>query len=167
MLHFKINQANHRLIKVPLFQGGELPTDDITVTVHLQDPPTSDSDFLLAICDDAICYGVITLDSGNYPNVACNYVTINRGLTFSIIENRGGSGVPITYTAFPNTATLTFYPANKWSSFSIPPSGGYTTTFMFTKQLDLTKGLYLEAYGGDDPNEEYKLMFMEVKVTKN
>ena len=83
-LHFKVNQANHRLIKVPLFQRGELPTDDIivTVTVHLQDPPTSDSDFLLAICDDAICYGVITLDSGNYPNAACDYVTINRGVIY-------------------------------------------------------------------------------------
>ena len=33
--------------------------------------------------------------------------------------------------------------------------------------MDLTKGLYLEAYGDDDLNEEYKLMFMEVKVTKN
>ena len=36
----------------------------------------------------------------------------------------------------------------------------------FTRQLDLTKGLYLEVYG-NDANEEYKLMFVEVKVTKN
>ena len=36
----------------------------------------------------------------------------------------------------------------------------------FTRQLDLTKGLYLEVYG-TDANEEYKLMFMQVKVTKN
>ena len=167
-LHFRMSQTRHRLIKVPLFQRGELPTDDIivTVTVHLQDPPTSDSDFLSAICDDAICYGVITLDSTNYPNVACNYVTINRGMTFSVIENRGVCGAPITYTAFPNTVTITFYPANKWASFSIPPSGGYTTAFQFKRQLDLTKGLYLEVYG-DNLNEEYKLMFMEVKVTKN
>ena len=75
-------------------------------------------------------------------------------------------GAPITYQHFPNTAKLTFYPANKWGSFSIPPSGGYTTAGAFTRQLDLTKGLYLEVYGGD-VNEEYKLMFMEVKVMKN
>ena len=53
MLHFKINTAHSRLLKVPLFQRGELPTDDVivTITVHLEDPPTSDSDFLTAICD--------------------------------------------------------------------------------------------------------------------
>ena len=34
-LHFKVNQAR-RLIKVPLFQSGELPTDDITVTITIQ-----------------------------------------------------------------------------------------------------------------------------------
>ena len=35
-LHFKVNQAHRRLIKVPLFQSGELPTDDITVTITIQ-----------------------------------------------------------------------------------------------------------------------------------
>ena len=87
-------------------------------------------------------------------------------MTYSFIENRHVCGAPITYQHFPNTVTLTFYPVNKWVSFSIPPSGGYTTAYTFTRQLDLTKGLYLEAYG-DDLTEEYKLKFMEVKVTKN
>ena len=61
---------------------------------------------------------------------------------------------------------MTIYPINKWGSFSIPPSGGFTTAGAFTKQLDLSRGLYLEAYG-NDRKEEFKLMFMEVKVTKN
>ena len=56
-LHFKLTQSHARLIKVPLFQKGELPTDDIlvTITVHLEDPPTSDSDFLAGICDGTVC----------------------------------------------------------------------------------------------------------------
>ena len=167
-LHFKINQVHSRMIKVPLFKRGELPTDDITVTiiVHLEDPPTADSDFFASICDGAICNGVYILDSGNYPNRACNYVTGESGLTITTLGSTGGCGAPITYQHFPNTITLTFYPVNKWASFSIPPSGGYTTAGTFTSQLDLTKGLYLEAYG-NNVNEEYKLQFMEVKVTKN
>ena len=167
MLHFKVNQVNSRMIKVPLFHKGKLPTDDIivTITVHLKDPPTSDSDFLTAICDGSVCNGLLILDSGNYPNNACSYETKKSGLTFTSIGSTG-CGAPITYEHFPNTATLTFYPVYKWASFSIPPSGGYTTAGTFSGQLDLTKGLYLEAYG-DDLNEEYKLMFMEVKVTKN
>ena len=153
---------------MPLFQRGELPTDDIivTITVHLEDPPTSDSDFLSAICDITVCNGVFISDSENYPNAACNYVTIESGAIFTTILSTGRCGAPITYQHFPNTAKLTFYPVNKWASFSIPPGGGYTTAGTFTQQLDLTKGLYLEVYGGD-ANEEYKLMFMEVKVTKN
>ena len=167
-LHFTLNQAHARLIKVPLFQSGELPTDDIivTITVHLEDPPTAESDILTALCDGTICNGVAISDSRNYPNDACNYFTINSGVTFTEIRNTGGCGAPIAYTFFPNTVILTFYPINKWASFSIPPSGGYTTAGTFSKQLNLTKGLYLEAYG-DDAIEEFKLQFMEVKVTKN
>ena len=167
-LHFKVNQAGARLIKVPMLQKGELPTDDIivTITVHLEDPPTSDSDFLPAICDGTICNGIWISDSGNYPNNACDYLTIESGLTLTHIANTGGCGAPITYQHFSNTAKLTFYPINKWGSFSIPPSGGYTTAGTFTRQLDLTKGLYLEAYC-DSANEQFKLQFMEVKVTKN
>ena len=168
MLHFKINSPRPRLIKVPLFHRGELPTDDITVTItiHLEDPPTSDSDFLPTICDGTICNGVYISDSGNYPDNACNYLTINSGVTFTKISDSGGCGAPITYQYFPNTVTITFYPINKWASFRIPPSGGYTATGTFTKQLDLTKGLYLEVYG-DSANEEYTLKFMEAKVIKN
>ena len=169
MLHFKINQVRPRLIKVPLFHRGQLPNDDIivTITVHLEDAPTADSDFLTAICDGVVCNGIWISDSHNYPNQACNYLTVGSGVNFTIIEIATGCGAPITYEHFPNTVTLTFYPVNKWASFSIPPSGGYTTAGTFTRQLDLTKGLYLEAYGDDDPNEEYKLKFMEIKVTKN
>ena len=33
-------------------------------------------------------------------------------------------------------------------------------------QVDVTNGLYLEAYGSE-ADEEYKLMFIEVKVIRN
>ena len=156
-------------MKVPLFHRGELPTDDIIVkiTVHLEDPPpSSDSDFLTAICDGTVCNSLWISDSGNYPNEACDYLTVESGLTYTHIGHRRSCGAPITYQYFPNTVTITFYPVNKWASFSIPPSGGYTTAGTFTRQLDLTKGLYLETYG-DSVNEEFKLQFLEVKVTKN
>ena len=168
MLHFKMNQAFLRLIKVPLFQRGELPSDDVivTITVHLNDPPTADSDFLTGICDGTVCNAISILDSGNYPNNACSYLTMNSGVTYTNAQDAGSCGAPITYKFFPNTVKLTFYPINMWGSFSIPPSGGYTTARIFTRQLDLTKGLYLEVHG-NDVNEQYKLMFMEVKVTKN
>ena len=167
-LTFKVVQQYARIIKVPLFQKGELPTDDIvvTITVHLDDPLTADSDFLPGICDGTLCNAIFISDSGNYPDNACNYVTMNSGLTYTNAQDVGGCGAPITYQYFPNTAKLTFYPVNKWGSFSIPPSGGYTTARIFTGQIDITKGLYLEVYG-HGVDEQYKLMFMEVKVTKN
>ena len=167
-LHFKLTQSHARLIKVPLFQKGELPTDAIlvTITVHLEDPPTSDSDFLAGICDGTVCNALFISDKGNYPKTACNYVSMNSGVTYTSAKSAARCGAPITYQHFPNTAKLTIYPINKWGSFSIPPSGGYTTAGAFTQQLDLSKGLYLEVYG-NGRKEEFKLMFMEVKVTKN
>ena len=168
-LNFKMTKTNARVIKVPLFQRGELPTNDISVsiTLHLEDPPTADSDFLLAICDGTQCNGIWIQDKGNYPAGACGYTSVKSGITYTNAHaTPGNCGASITFEHYPNTAKLTFYPANKWGSFSIPPSGGYTTAKTFTDQMDVTNGLYVEAYG-NNVNEQYKLMFMEVKVTKN
>ena len=68
-LHYKVTQNHARLIKVPLFHKGELPTDDnsVTITVHLEDPPTSDLDFLAGICDGTVCNASFISDKGNYP----------------------------------------------------------------------------------------------------
>ena len=154
---------------MPLFQRGELPTDDIIVitTLHLEDLPTSDSSFVLSICDGTVCNGFWIQDSGRYPQAASLYVTINSGMTYTNDHTAsGGLGTPITYEHFPNTATLTFYPINKWASFSIPILGGYTAAGTFMSQVDVTNGLYLEAYGSE-ADEEYKLMFIEVKVIRN
>ena len=167
-LLFKMTQRDARIIRVNLFPSGEFPSGDIavTITLHLEDPPTSDSDFLIGICDDTVCNGLWITDSGNYPNAACQYATMNSGTTYTNNHNSPTCGAPITYEHYPNTVTLTFYPVNKWGSFSIPPSGGYTTAGTFIKGLELSKGLYLEAYG-NNVNEQYKLMFMEVKVIQN
>lgn len=164
-----LSHVSTHLIKVPLFQRGELPTDDIivTTTVHLEDLPTSDSSFVVSICDGTVCNGFWIQDSGHYPQAASLYVTINNGMTYTNDHTAsGGLGTPITYEHFPDTATLTFYPINKWASFSIPPLGGYTAAGTFMSQVDVTNGLYLEAYGSET-EEEYKLMFIEVKVIRN
>ena len=98
-LHFKMNQLDARIIKVNLFSSGELPCDDIavTITLHLEDPPTSDSDFLIGICDDTVCNGLWITDSGNYPNAACQYATMNSGTTYTNNHNSPTCGAPITY----------------------------------------------------------------------
>ena len=96
-LYFQIIQRNAQLIKVPLFPRGELPTDDIivTITLHLEDPPTSDSDFLLGICDGTTCNALWISDSSNYPNSACNYVTVESGLTFTTLGAQEGVGLQL------------------------------------------------------------------------
>ena len=124
-----MTQNHVRLIKVPLFQRAELPTDDVvTITVHLEDPPTSDSD-LIPCCHmqwNCLQY-FVHIRQRNYPNTACNYVSMNIEVTYISTNSAVRCGLPITYQHFPSTAKLTFYPVNKWGSFSILPSGGYTT----------------------------------------
>ena len=157
-LHFKVGVANGRLLRIPIFQKGEVPTDNIAVYVkiYLRNPPTPDSDPLFAICDGTICNGIAVMDGGNYPH-ACNYQSFKSGpqftdLQFSLTGNCGG--IPITYTTYPNEVSLTFYPSEQLGSFHIVPHGGYTTVASFPRKLDLTQGLFLELYS-TDVNEQY------------
>ena len=169
VMRFKLGATNGRLLRIPIFQRGQVPEEDIVVyiKVYLRDPPTSDSDPLIGICDGTVCNAIFVSDRGNYPNNACNYGSFNSGpiLTSSYFHNNCG-GIPITYTTFPNAATLTFYPSEQLGTFHIIPDGGYTTVGSFTKKLDLTQGLFLEVYGGD-VNEQYLLQYMQVEIKAN
>ena len=144
VMHLKLGAGHARLLRIPIFQRGQVPDVNIVVyiKVHLRDPPTSDSDSLIGICDGTVCNAIFVLDRGNYPNNACNYGSFNSGPTYTnsqFASNCGG--VPITYTTFPNAVTLTFYPSEQLGTFHIIPDGGYTTVGSFTKKLDLTRGV--------------------------
>ena len=169
VMHFKVGTTYGRLLRIPIFQRGQVPEEDIVVyiKVHLRDPPTSDSDLLIGICDGTVCNVIAVSDRGNYPNTACNYGSFNSGPTPT--NGQFGStcgGIPITYTTYPNAATLTFYPSEQLGTFHIIPDGGYTTVGSFTQKLDLTQGLFLEVYGGD-VNEQFLLQYMQVEIKAN
>ena len=91
--------------------------------------------------------------------------TVEPTLTNSQFLGNCG-GVPITYTTYPNAATLTFYPSEQLGTFHIIPDGGYTTVGSFTKKLDLTQGLFLEMYG-NGAHEQYLLQYMQVEIKAN
>ena len=169
VMHFKVGATLGRLLRIPIFQRGQVPEEDIVVyiKVYLRDPPTSDSDPLIGICDGTVCNAIIVLDSSNYPKTACQYGSFNSGpiyTSYQFVNNCGG--IPITYTTYPNEVTLTFYPSEQLGTFHIIPDGGYTTVGSFTKKLDLTQGLFLEMYG-DHANEQYLLQYMQVEIKAN
>ena len=169
VMHFKVGVTNGRLLRIPIFQRGQVPEEDIAVyiKVYLRDPPTSDSDPLIGICDRTVCNAIFVSDRGNYPNDACIYGSFNSGPIRTNSQFPGNcGGIPITYTTFPNEVTLTFYPSEQLGTFHIIPDGGYTTVGSFTKKLDLTQGLFLEMYG-NDVNEQYLLQYMQVEIKAN
>ena len=169
VMHFKVGVNHARLLRIPIFQRGQVPEEDIVVyiKVHLRDPPTSDSDLLIGICDGTVCNAIFVSDRGNYRNNACNYGSFNSGPIYTGSQFLGNcGGIPITYTTYPNEVTLTFYPNEQLGTFHIIPDGGYTTVGSFTKKLDLTQGLFLEMYG-DDVNERYLLQYMQVEIKAN
>ena len=170
VLHFKMGSKHGRILRLPIFQKGEVPMDDIAVyvKVYLRNPPTDDSDPLVSICDGTICNGIIVLDSGNYPNTACNYGSFNSGPIAQFTSKFSGNcgDIPITYTTYPKVATLTFYPSEQLGTFHIIPDGGYTTVGSFTRKLDLTKGLFLEVYG-DDIDEEMLIQYIHMEIKAN
>ena len=168
-MHFKVGTRGAQLLSIPIFQSGQVPEKDIVVyiKVYLLDPPTDDSDPFIGICDGTVCNAIYVSDEGNYPNNACNYGSFNSGPTYTNSQFAGNcGGVPITYTIYPNAVTLTFYPSEQLGTFHIIPDGGYTTVGSFTKNLNLTQGLFLEVYG-DNANEEYLLQYMQVEIKAN
>ena len=169
VMRFKPPVHHARLLRIPIFQKGQVPEEDIVVyiKVYLRDPPTSDNDPMFGISDGRISNLIVVSDEGNYPNKACWYHTSRSGpnLTNSTFSGTCG-GVPITYTTYPNEVTLTFYPSEQLGTFHIIPDGGYTTVGSFTEKLDLTQGLFLEMYG-DHANEQYLLQYMQVEIKAN
>ena len=168
-MHFKVGASGARLLRIPIFQKGQVSDMDIVVyiKVYLRNPPTNDSDPLIGICDGTVCNAIYVSDRRNYPNHVCNYGSINSGPIRTNPQFTGNcGGIPITYTTFPNAVTLTFYPSEQLGTFHIIPDGGYTTLESFTKKLDLTQGLFLEVYGGD-VNEQYLLQYMQVEIKAN
>ena len=169
VMHFKAGAANARLLRIPIFQKGQVPDVDIVVyiKVYLRNPPTSDSDPLIGICDGTVCNAIYVSDRGNYPKDACGHGSFNSGPIRTNSQFTGNcGGIPITYATFPNAVTLTFYPSEQLGTFHITPDGGYTTVGSFTKKLDLTQGLFLEMYGGN-ANEQYLLQYMQVEIKAN
>ena len=56
VLHFKVGKGGARLLRIPIFQRGQVPEEDIVVyiKVYLCNPPTSDSDPLIGICNGTV-----------------------------------------------------------------------------------------------------------------
>ena len=61
VMHFKVGTVNARLLRIPIFQKGQVPEEDIAVyiKVHLRNPPTSDPDPVIGICDGTVCNVVL------------------------------------------------------------------------------------------------------------
>ena len=81
VMHFKVGVTYARLLRIPIFQRGQVPEEDIVVyiKVYLRDPPTGEADIFISICDGTVCNAITVLDRGNYPHIACNYGSFNSG----------------------------------------------------------------------------------------
>ena len=169
LLHFRNPQINKRLIRIPLFQKDELCTDDIAVKIKLyfQDPPTSDSDPIIMLCDKTTCNGLLIADINNV-GTACSFESLTPGNTATdrlLFRNCGD--LTLESDVSPKEVIVTLKPTQQWGSFHLTQGGGFTAAATFTTKLDVKQGLFVELYGDDEVNEEYKLEYMEVEVTRN
>ena len=171
LLHFRNPVLYTRLIRVPLFQKDELCTEDITVKIKLffQDPPTTDSDPAIMLCDKDSCNGNWIADRYNQiSGLTCQFGGFTPGYVGTVFEASstcGGLAITSPYIS-PKAVTVTYKPARQWGSFHLPTNGGFTAASTFTSKLDVTQGLFVELYG-NNANEEYKLEYMEVEVTRD
>ena len=167
LLHFRNPQDNKRLIRIPLFRKDELCTDDIAVKIKLyfQHPPTRDSDPIIMLCDKTTCNGNLIADVSNV-GLPCYFVSLTPGNTFTGTLGGTCGGLTLVSYLSPKEVIVTLRPKQQWGSFHITKGGGFTAAANFTTKLDVKQDLFVELYGHDE-EEEYKLEYMEVEVTRN
>ena len=170
-IHFTSSQLYSRLLRFVIGPPGQVPPSSsinlmLSVQLHFLRSPTVDSDPIVAICDDAICNAVTILDASNYPNIPCLFSTFTSGPSAANITRStdcGGEIVDGTDFTQPRMVSLLFSLNQRWASFTIPDGNGFTASGIFDRQLEFTRGLFMEIYG-DHAGEEYRLSHILVEV---
>ena len=138
----------------------------LSIQLHFLRSPTTDSDPIVAVCDDTICNAVAIFDAGNYPSEPCWFGTFMPGTSAANVTTSadcGGEIVDGTAFTHPRMVNLLFALNQRWASFSIPEGNGFTASGTFDRQLEFTRGLNMEIYG-DHEGEQYRLSHIVLEI---
>ena len=77
----------------------------------------------------------------------------------------GDSTALVTSRSYSSEVELQIRPTEQWGSCHTEHDEGYTNIGNYQCKLDLTNGLYLEMYQGDEAFEIYRIKYIVVDIT--
>ena len=160
------------LFKVPLVQPGQV-TDatplaaEVKLTVDKNIGAGKESDIMILLCDgDDACYGMFTVDKGNYYNHAPCFGTY--GSIANHVYSKAGLGPyqqDSSKYSYPAEFVINYKLQERWVSCMPSDSGGFFVSYSVPQQLKPSKGLNLVVVKQDKP-EQLAVGMVKVTVVK-
>ena len=158
------------VLQVQLVPPGVLTNDDskcVTVTLTIaMDTVWADSrdhDPSLGISDGERFIGFIVRNKGTTsPCYKAEGNNVNNVLT-NVKHDTSGAKLSTYSQGYSNEVKIQIKPCEKWGSCHTEHEGGFVFIVNYQRNLDLTKGLYLEVYR-THAGEIYRIKYITVNV---
>ena len=164
--------ANGLALQVQLVPPGALTNDtkncvSVTMTIAMDTDwaDNRDHDPFFGISDGEKFIGFHVPDKGNYPAIPPCYLAeadnINNVLAKTTLNNAGTKS-SLTQ-GYSSEVKIQMKPCERWGSCHTEHDGGLVYISNYQRELDLTKGLYLDMYR-NSPGETYHIEYITVSV---
>ena len=167
--------AHQHVLQVTLVPPGVLTSDDsqrVTVTMTVAMDTTwadgRDHDPSFGISDGEKFIRFIIVDKNNFASSPPCYSTegdnVNDILTNRVHDNSGAK--PNSPRGVSSKVKIQIKPGEKWGSCHTEHAEGFVFIKNYNRNLDLTKGLFLDMYRNNAP-EIYRIEYITVDVIMN
>ena len=171
-LEILAGSANQHVLQVQLVPPGALTNDDhkcatVTMTIALDTvwADSRDHDPFFGVSDGEKIVGFRVVDKGNYAAGPPCYLTeadnINNVLANAVYNTAGPK--PNSPKGYSSEVKIQIKPCEKWGSCHTEHDEGYVFIANYQRNLDLTKGLYLDMYR-NSPGETYRIEYIAISV---
>ena len=157
-IYFGPWNTENKLLEVPLISAGRFARNEsitIQITATMNGGMLNsghDRDPVVGVADGNTTNLFVMNDITQYPTAPCKLSSAS-----------GTVGKHITGPV-PDQFTFLFKPAERFGACSTAQHGGYVNVGIFNNQLDLSRGINLVFYRGNDPHEDYLFYYLLVEI---
>ena len=158
-IYFGPWNTESKLLEVPLISAGRFARNEpiaIQITATMNGGMLNsgrDRDPILGVTDGNTTNLFGILDITNYPIRPC-----------ILGDASGMAGKVLNTGPVPDQFTFLLKPAERFGACSSAQQGGYVNVGIFNNQLDLSRGINLVFYRGNDPHEDFLFYYLLVEI---
>ena len=149
-----------QLVAPNILTSTDSVTVTVTVAVDVSYASSNDHDPVIGISDGKYFIGFIAHDRHPHPCDALegDSSTVTMQNIPALIHGPG-----VTSRRYSSEINIQLKPAEQWGSCHTEHDEGYTNVGNYQRHLDLSRGIYLEVYHKDAP-ENYRIKYIVVDV---